>query len=222
MTRKIAMTTIRTVLTMLNSGFSYCKIRHHTGASNGFINKLASVARPDLEAFLKLSDEEIYERVYPKTPNSHCEPDWKAVNDLLQKKHMTLQLVYDEYCRVNAGQKIYSYSSFCRHYADKKPNWEPQELFTNLHYVAGDVMEIDFAGDDLIWVDEYAEVHRDRVFVAALPASGLIYAQAFENERQQTWVQGVVEALEYFGGVPRNLVNLCHNLQELINGHSRI
>lgn len=47
-------------------------------------------------------------------------------------------------------------------------------------------MEIDFAGDDLIWVDEYAEVHRDRVFVAALPASGLIYAQAFENERQQT------------------------------------
>ena len=62
--------------------------------------------------------------MYPKTPNSHCEPDWKAVNDLLQKKHMTLQLVYDEYCRVNAGQKIYSYSSFCRHYADKKPNWD--------------------------------------------------------------------------------------------------
>lgn len=56
-----------------------------------------------------------------------------------------------------------------------------------MHYVAGDVMEIDFAGDDLIWVDEYAEAHRDRVFVAALPASGLIYAQAFENERQQTF-----------------------------------
>lgn len=36
MTREIAMTTIRTVLTMLNSGFSYSKIRHHTGASNGF------------------------------------------------------------------------------------------------------------------------------------------------------------------------------------------
>ena len=77
MTRKIAMTTIRTVLTMLNSGFSYSKIRHHKGASNGFINKLASAARSDLEAFVKLSDEEIYERVYPKTPNSHCEPNWE-------------------------------------------------------------------------------------------------------------------------------------------------
>jgi hypothetical protein len=83
--------------------------------------------------------------VYPKTPNSHCEPNWEVVNDLLQKKHMTLQLVYDEYCRMNAGQKTYSYSSFCRRYADKKPNWEPQDLFTNLHYVTGDVMEIDFA-----------------------------------------------------------------------------
>ena len=147
MTRKIAMTIIRTVLAMLNCGFSYSKIRHYTGASNGFINKLASAARSDLEAFLKLSDGEIYERVYPKTPNSHCEPNWEVVNDLLQKKHMTLQLVYDEYCRMNAGQKTYSYSSFCRRYADKKPNWEPQDLFTNLHYVTGDVMEIDFAGD---------------------------------------------------------------------------
>ena len=145
MTRKIAMTIIRTVLAMLNCGVSYSKIRHYTGASNGFINKLASAARSDLEAFLKLSDGEIYERVYPKTPNSHCEPNWEVVNDLLQKKHMTLQLVYDEYCRMNAGQKTYSYSSFCRRYADKKPNWEPQDLFTNLHYVTGDVMEIDFA-----------------------------------------------------------------------------
>lgn len=67
MTRKIAMTIIRTVLAMLNCGFSYSKIRHYTGASNGFINKLASAARSDLEAFLKLSDGEIYERVYPKT-----------------------------------------------------------------------------------------------------------------------------------------------------------
>jgi hypothetical protein len=88
MTRKIAMTIIRTVLAMLNCGFSYSKIRHYTGASNGFINKLASAARSDLEAFLKLSDGEIYERVYPKTPNSHCEPNWEVVNDPLQKKHI--------------------------------------------------------------------------------------------------------------------------------------
>ena len=88
MTRKIAMTIIRTVLAMLNCGFSYSKIRHYTGASNGFINKLASAARSDLEAFLKLSDGEIYERVYPKTPNSHCEPHWEVVNDPLQKKHI--------------------------------------------------------------------------------------------------------------------------------------
>ena len=96
MTRKIAMTTIRTVLTMLNSGFSYSKIRHHTGASNGFINKLASATRSDLEAFVKLSDEEIYERVYPKTPNSHCEPNWEVVNDLLQKRHLSTSRAFPE------------------------------------------------------------------------------------------------------------------------------
>lgn len=172
MTRKIAMTTVRTVLNLLSHGLSYKKIRLQTGASNGFINKVATAARPDLQAFLKLSDAEIHERLYPRPQRARVEPDWDGVNALLQQKHMTLQLVYDEYRQANDGQKIYSYSSFCRRYAEQKPNWEPQDLFTNLHYIPGDVMEIDYAGDDLVWVDEYAEVHRDRVFVAALPSSG--------------------------------------------------
>lgn len=37
MTRKIAMTTVRTVLNLLSYGLSYKKIRLQTGASNGFI-----------------------------------------------------------------------------------------------------------------------------------------------------------------------------------------
>lgn len=206
MTRKIAMTTVRTVLNLLSHGLSYKKIRLQTGASNGFINKVATAARPDLQAFLKLSDAEIHERLYPRPQRARVEPDWDGVNALLQQKHMTLQLVYDEYRQANDGQKIYSYSSFCRRYAEQKPNWEPQDLFTNLHYIPGDVMEIDYAGDDLVWVDEYAEVHRDRVFVAALPSSGLIFAQAYESEQQQFWIQGIIEALQYFGGAPKNLV----------------
>lgn len=206
MTRKVAMTTVRTVLNLLSNGLSYSKIRRKTGASKGFINKVAAAARPDFEAFLKLSDEEIHERLYPKSRNSRTEPDWEEVNHLLQKKHMTLQLVFDEYRQKNTGQKLYSYSSFCRRYADMKPDRDPQDLFTNLNYVAGDVMEIDYAGDELIWVDEFAEVHRDRMFVAALPFSGMIYAQAFESEQQQFWIQGIVEAVEYFGGAPKNLV----------------
>ena len=116
MTRKIAMTTVRTVTTLLSQGLSYSVIRRQTGASKGFIHKVASVAKPDYEAFLKLSDEQIHDKLYPKSPNSRSEPDWNAVHDLLQKKHMTLQLIFDEYCRANAGQNLYSYSSFCRRY----------------------------------------------------------------------------------------------------------
>ena len=127
MTRKIAMTTVRTVTTLLSQGLSYSVIRRQTGASKGFIHKVASVARADYEAFLKLSDEQIHDKLYPKSPNARTEPDWNAVHDLLQKKHMTLQLIFDEYCRANAGQKLYSYSSFCRRYADQKPSWAPQE-----------------------------------------------------------------------------------------------
>ena len=57
------MTTVRTVLNLLSHGLSYKKISLQTGASNGFINKVATAARPDLQAFLKLSDAEIHERL---------------------------------------------------------------------------------------------------------------------------------------------------------------
>ena len=108
MTRKIAMTTVRTVLNLLSHGLSYKKIRLQTGASNGFINKVATAARPDLQAFLKLSDAEIHDRLYPRPQRARVEPDWEGVNALLQQKHMTLQLVYDEYRQANDSQKIYS------------------------------------------------------------------------------------------------------------------
>ena len=135
MTRKIAMTTVRTVLNLLSNGLSYSKIRRKTGTSKGFINKVAAASRPDFEAFSKLSDEEIHETLYPKSRNSRAEPDWDEVNHLLQQKHMTLQLVFDEYCQKNTGKKLYSYSSFCRRYADMKPARDPRDLFTNLNYV---------------------------------------------------------------------------------------
>ena len=67
-------------------------------------------------------------------------------------------------------------------------------------------MEIDFAGDNLKWIDPNCDEHRARLFIAVLPYSNLTYAEAFPNEKQQSWISGIVHALENFGGTPQVLV----------------
>jgi transposase len=44
------------------------------------------------------------------------------------------------------------------------------------------------------------------VFVAVLPASSYIYAEPFGGMKMENWIQGHVNAFEYFGGVPKLLI----------------
>ena len=67
-------------------------------------------------------------------------------------------------------------------------------------------MEIDFAGDNLKWIDTNRDEQRARLFIVVLPYGNLTYAEAFSNEKQQSWISGIVHALEYFGGTPQVLV----------------
>lgn len=47
-------------------------------------------------------------------------------------------------------------------------------------------MEIDFAGDNLKWIDPNSDVQRARLFIAVLPYSNLTYAEAYPNKKQQS------------------------------------
>lgn len=44
------------------------------------------------------------------------------------------------------------------------------------------------------------------VFVASLPYSGMLFACACVNERQQAWLGAHMQAFEYFGGVAEVIV----------------
>lgn len=55
-------------------------------------------------------------------------------------------------------------------------------------------MKIDFAGDKI------------KLFAATLPYSCMLFTEAFNDETQPSWIYGIVDTLEQFGGVPRVLV----------------
>ncbi len=69
-------------------------------------------------------------------------------------------------------------------------------------------MEVDYAGVKIPMTDpKNGEAILLSIFVATLPASNYIYAEAQSSENQRNWNNGHVRALEYFGGVVKVVIS---------------
>lgn len=85
----------------------------------------------------------LYRAAGTKTGHRRCpEPDWAAIHRELKRKHVTLQIVWDEY--IAQHPEGYRYSRFCdlyRGWAAKLPVTMRQT------HAAGDKLFVDYAGD---------------------------------------------------------------------------
>jgi hypothetical protein len=132
-----------------------------------------------------------------------AEPDWAVVNRELKRKHVTLQILWDEY--IEAHPEGYRYSRFCELYR----GWEARLPVTMRQtHVGGDRMFVDYAGDTVpVVVDRLTGEIRDaHIFVAVMAASSLSFACATWTETLPDWVDAHVRAFGYFGGSARLLV----------------
>jgi len=66
-------------------------------------------------------------------------------------------------------------------------------------------MEVDWMGDTLPCIVDSAtgEISEAHFFVATLGYSHYPYAEAFPNEKEESWIRAHVNALAYYGGLPR-------------------
>lgn len=154
---------------------------------------------------IQLPDTQLLETFYPPTTKADQEPDRVEVHKKLARRNVTLKLLYDAY-KSQVVRRAYTYTSFCRRYAEWRQTNGLGVPNGNIQVIPGERMEIDFAGDNLKWIDPNCDVQRARLFIAVLPYSNLTYAEAFPNEKQQSWIFGIVHALEYYGGTPQVLV----------------
>jgi transposase len=80
-----------------------------------------------------------------KTKQGHrrrAEPDWAALHRELKRKHVTLQILWDEY--IEANPDGYRYSRFC----DLYRGWEGALSVTMRQtHLGGDKLFVDYAGD---------------------------------------------------------------------------
>lgn len=131
------------------------------------------------------------------------EPDWSYVHRELKRKHVTLQILWDEY--IERHPDGYRYSRFCDLYRGWAANL-PVTMRQN--HAAGEKLFVDYAGDTVtVVVDRLkGKTRQAHLFVAVLGASSLSYAEARWSETLPDWLGCHVNALEAFGGAPALLV----------------
>lgn len=131
------------------------------------------------------------------------EPDWGVVHKELKRKHVTLQILWDEY--IERYPDGYRYARFCQLYRA----WEEKLSVTmRQNYLGGEKLFVDYAGDTVaVIIDRHTgETRAAHIFVAVIGASSLTYAEATWTEGLADWIGAHTRTFAFMGGSPKLLV----------------
>ena len=208
---RIAMRQVRDVLRLRAAGASGNEIARRVGVAPSTVRlTLKRLAAAGLRWPLptEMTDAALEAQLFTAvgTKQGHrrrAEPDWVAVHRELKRKHVTLQILWDEY--IERCPDGYRYSRFCELYR----GWASRVSVTmRQSHAGGDKLFVDYAGDPVpVIVDRLTgEIRRAQIFVAVLGASNFTYAEASWTQALADWIGAHTRAFEAIGGVPNLLV----------------
>lgn len=208
------MTDYRAVMDLVLKGWSVRQIRTTVGCSHTTVQK----AREALDAsgitteaqLAGLTNEALAGLFHDgrSTGQGDFVPiDYDAVARARTGRHkVTLQVLWGRYTATPAadGQRYYSYERFRQLVAQ---HVDAAGLTARIAHSPGHTMQVDWAGTKMRLFDPVTgQGAKVSVFVASLPYSGMIFACACPDERQQSWLSAHMQAFSYFGGVAEVIV----------------
>ena len=154
----------------------------------------------------EMDDDALERLLFPREgqpAKSRPEPEFGAIHlELRRCKHVTLQLLWEEYREAHPDG--YEYSRYCDLYRRWAAKLNPTMRQTHR---AGEKTFVAFSGDGLTIADPLTgECQVAPLFVAVLGASNLTWAEPVLLENLPTWLGCHVRAFEFFGGVSEIVV----------------
>jgi transposase len=170
-------------------------------SSVGDVITRAKHAEVTWEAIRDLNDRELEQLLAGTEPAPDPEdgslPDYSYVHKELKRKGVTRKLLWFEYREENPSG--YGYTQFCFHFNE----WLKKcDVVMRQEHKAGEKMFVDFSGDTPCYTDPKTGKKVDcELFVAALGASSMTYAEATPSQDLACWIECHTNAVEYFQGV---------------------
>jgi transposase len=85
--------------------------------------------------------------------------------------------------------------------------WNVEKGSLRLNHTYGEKLHVDYTGKKLSYVNkETGEQISVEVLVTILPASQYIYVEAMHSQKQEEFIHGIMNALEYIEGCPQGIV----------------
>jgi transposase len=153
----------------------------------------------------EMDERALEAKLFPPPRPTHAPhplPDWVKVHHELQRKGVTLALLWHEYkCEHRDGVQ---YSWFC----DRYRAWAQHlDIVMRQEHRAGEKLFVDYAGQSVPVINrETGELREAQVFVAVLGASNYTFAEATWSQSLPDWCASHVRALRFFGAAPQLLV----------------
>jgi transposase len=178
------------------------KLLNSLGVGKKAIARQLGISKNTVKEYLSKEDQEsnltpaICDRL------SELQSFFPYCKEELGRKGVTRQILWAEY--KDSYPTGYAYSQFCEHFV----RWsESHNATLHIEQQPGDKMYIDFSGSKLSIVDPTTgEIKEMEVFVSVLGYSGLTYVQACPSQKKEDFLPCIVNALEYYGSVPKVLV----------------
>jgi len=207
----IDMRNIKRIFQYYTEGVSKREISKRLKVSRNTVKKYVSLlikSKLTSEEIDTLSYQDLYAMVKPEddplssTRHNYVFDLFPKVSKELKKVGITRLILWKGYA--TQYNKFLSYSRFCHLYKLWSFGQSPVMRFI---HKAGDKMFVDYTGKKLSIVDHVTgEVNEVDVFVAVLGASGYTYVEACISQKREDFISCLVNALNFFGGVPRAVV----------------
>jgi transposase len=168
--------------------------------------RAAKVKQLGYAELAKMDDATAHQLLFdpPERVSIYRQPDFAYMEEQLKINGVNLALLWDEYVRSceAGGVKAYQYSQFCSLYKSwRREHGKGIQATMRIRHVPGRLIEVDWSGDRATYTDiGSGECVEPYVFVACLPYSQRIFAEAFDDMGQDSWTDAHVHTFAYNGG----------------------
>jgi len=195
------------ILRLKEGGFSYRDIAASVGCGKSVVGE--TIRRADaanIRSWHEHTETELEALLFPEKKGANPkELDMMHILTELSKKHVTRQLLWEEYKHEHLDGLMYS--QFC----DKiRKALRENSLEYHKHHKAGEDCEVDWAGTVIPYYEAETRTWMDAVlFVGVLPASSYPFVRAYPDQKTPSWIDAHVRMFKFFGGTPRILTPDC-------------
>lgn len=219
------MTKIKRIIQLKSEGLSKLKISQklgiHRKTIDDYLFKL-EITGKSCQDLLQYKEEKLASIVYnakntqqPDLRLDDLQKQFDFFSEQLTSPGVTRRLLWEEYKLSRSDG--YGYTQFCEHFARYNKR---NRATMHFDHRPGEYLQVDFAGKPLHIVDrKTGEIIPCPVLVCVLPFSNYPYIEALSSTKQEQLFCALNRCLEFFGGVPRNI--LSDNMKQYIQKNEK-